>query len=78
MTNKDIAFRLIDLAYAHREKAAMRSSADQCIIDAKNLAGRNEFYYAAHRALRSLDYSLGILSPIHAEARGLALTMEPK
>lgn len=63
------AQQFIELAEKHVAQAEMRSSAQLCIDDAKACLANGKPEYAIHRAVRSLAYSVGILSPIYKEAR---------
>ncbi len=50
---------------------AMRSSAELCLSDARHLHREGDDKYARQRALKSLAYSVGILSPVYqAASRG--------
>lgn len=62
------AAEIIALAEEHADKAQMKSSAELCITDAKWCLARGEEDYAKGRALKSLAYSVGKLSPIYKSA----------
>jgi hypothetical protein len=63
------AQQIIDLAQSHVEKAAMQSSAQLCVDDARRLLASGKPEYAIGHAVRSLAYSLGVFSPVYKEAR---------
>jgi hypothetical protein len=48
---------------------AMESSARLCLADAINLFDSGDVDFAHHRALKSLAYSVGILSPVYKECK---------
>lgn len=56
---ENVAAEIIALAADFKHLAAMRSSAELCLADAQRLFQCGDFCYAAGRALRSLEYSLG-------------------
>jgi hypothetical protein len=68
------AQQIIDLAQANVEKAQMQSSAQLCVDDARACLARGLPEYAISRAVRSLAYSLGILSPVYQAARAFDTT----
>lgn len=68
------AQEIIDLAQANVEKAQMQSSAQLCVDDARACLERGLPDYAIARAVRSLAYSLGILSPVYQAARAFDTT----
>jgi uncharacterized protein (UPF0332 family) len=53
--------KIIELAEKHIGKGCMISSAELCLVDAKNLFSKGENEYASKRALKSLCYSVGVL-----------------
>lgn len=53
--------------YASRP-VEMQSSAKLCLADAENLLSNGNEVYAKQRALKSLQYSVGVLSPIYKDA----------
>jgi hypothetical protein len=68
------AQEIIDLAQSHVSKASMQSSAQLCVDDARACLARGLPDYAIGRAVRSLAYSLGILSPVYQAARAFDKT----
>lgn len=52
--------KIIELAEKHIGKGCMISSAELCLVDAKNLFSKGENEYASKRALKSLCYSVGV------------------
>jgi hypothetical protein len=68
------AQQIIELAQANVEKAAMRDSAQSCVNDARACLARGLPDYAIGRAVKSLAYSLGILSPVYQAARAFDTT----
>lgn len=63
---------IIELAASRVQFAAMRSSAQICLDDARRLANNGKIHLAAGWAVRSLSYSVGVFSPDHTEAKRLA------
>lgn len=60
---------IIRLARKHvADNATNELSARCCLADAIALADAGDYEYAEKRALKSLAYSLGILSPIYRRA----------
>lgn len=62
------AAEIIALAEQHADKAQMKGSAELCIADAKHCLEHGKEEYAKGRALKSLAYSVGKLSPIYQSA----------
>lgn len=62
--------KLIDLAaiYAHNG-AEMQDSALLCLEDARILEASRRYDAAKYRAMRSLSYSVGVLSPVYNQAK---------
>ena len=52
----------------------MQSSAQLCVDDARACLARGPIDYAIGRAVRSLAYSLGILSPMYQAVRAFDTT----
>jgi hypothetical protein len=48
--------------------ALMQSSADLCLADARKLHAEGKHAYAARRALKSLEYSVGVFHPAYTAA----------
>lgn len=67
--NATAAALIIEAARKHAETAVMRTSAETCLVDASECLARGDADYACLRALKSLSYSVGILSPVYREAR---------
>jgi len=63
------AQQIIALALKYAPQAQMRSSAELCIADANACLARGFEQYARDRALKSLAYSVGVLSPIYKQAQ---------
>lgn len=59
------AAKLINMAQQYAPFAAMRSSAELCISDAIRLNNENKYEDAMTHALKSLKYSVDILSPAY-------------
>lgn len=55
--------KIIELAEKHIGNGSMISSAELCLIDAKNLFRKGDFEFAEKRALKSLCYSVGVFNP---------------
>lgn len=60
---------IIRLARKHvADTASNELSARCCLADAVSLSDDGDYEYARQRALKSLAYSLGILSPVYQRA----------
>lgn len=58
------AFQVIELARKHANNgAAMQSSAQLCLRDAEALQAAGRCTEARNRAVKSLQYSIGVLHP---------------
>lgn len=75
-TITDVA-SMIAAAERTLESADMKSSAELCIADAKQMLEAGREYDAARRALDALGYTVGILSPLHQQAKALFDAMTP-
>lgn len=60
--------QVIAAAERHVPDAHMRSSAQLCVDDARALAAKGDTVHARQRAIKSLAYSVGILSPLYQAA----------
>lgn len=68
-TLADLAAINIDRAAAHAHLGSMASSAALALADARSLAAKGDYFHAVKRASASLEYSVGILHPVCAQAR---------
>jgi len=59
---------LIITARKHLGEGQMESSARFCLADAITLRDAGDYEHARQRALRSLDYSVGIFHPDYKKA----------
>jgi len=64
------AEQVIELAATHVGNGSMASSAQLCLDDARACLANGSPEYARKRALSSLAYSLGMLSPVYKLANG--------
>lgn len=62
--------QVLTLARKHLGKGEMESSARLCLADAAKLYDEGRFGYARQRALRSLQYSVGIWHRDYLKAAG--------
>ena len=51
--------------FVDKHQAAMQSSAELCLADAKALAMKGEWNWALLRAIHSMEYTVGVLSEAH-------------
>lgn len=71
MDIKQVTAEVIQMAHDFRHLANMRSSADLCLEDARRLHALGDHRYAAGRALRSLEYSVGVFGYAYQHAKSL-------
>ena len=69
---KQTAEQTIASARIHAPRATMRTSAEFCISDAEALITAGDYSGAHTAAVRSLKYSVGILSPVYTAAAALS------
>lgn len=67
--NNEESQLLIDTAQGRaNDEALMQSSAIVCLQDARKLHAEGKFNAAARRALKSLEYSVGVFHPAYTAA----------
>lgn len=72
MTSEQSAFEALRLAQTHEHLGRMPSSAKLCALDAERAFNAGNFKVAHRHVLRSLAYSVGILSNVYDQACALA------
>ncbi len=69
--SKETAAAVLRLAKHHQDEGQMVSSAQLCCWEAEYYFALRQYTIAYGRALKSLKYSVGILSPVYHVALGL-------